>query len=57
MTGNVETIKNCPVIIYDNEGNYLAKAIIMEYDRVSRNISVTDSLPDVRRGARSKTAA
>ena len=38
---------NCPVIVYDDEKNFVTKAIITRHERMDRIIEISDDLEDI----------
>ena len=45
---------NCPVIIYDNDNNYITKAIVEEYNKRDKSIIVSEDLEHITQAARLK---
>ncbi|MDR0469846.1 MAG: PilZ domain-containing protein [Peptococcaceae bacterium] len=54
MTTNASTFIDCPVIIYDDNDNYLDRSYITEHDKNSMYIEIYGKLDTVNEGSRIK---
>jgi len=52
MTSNIRELEDCPVIIYNSGGNFLIKAVVVEYDPNEMLLEVSEELPGIRQGER-----